>query len=125
MEHTQEIVHELNELYKLCSNQRNTRLRKSVFVVSPKQITGDQSVCALPDPVRFTRKTKPNTSKDASARSARHSESPSQSTQQSCESSTKCSDDSYDALLQRLMYDNFSFDVSVIGNLDEQLNVER
>ncbi len=112
IEYTPDICHELNELYKLCSNQRNTHSRKIGHVASPKQIPGDQSVCALPAPERFTRKTRPDASKRL-ARNARQSESPTRSAQQSCDSNTERFDDSYDALLQRLMYHKFSFHSSV------------
>ncbi len=123
-----EIAHELSELYRLFSNQKQSLLSSRFLSATPKQTTRDQIVRYLPAPARFTRKTKPGATTRAVCPTgpACPSESSHWSSQQSCKTSATLSDNAYDRLLQKLMspdgLDCYALDESMMGNLDTQLN---
>jgi hypothetical protein len=128
MGYTKDIAHELNELYRYSNlkkaHPRKTSLEAHPRKTNPNQKPSDQSICLLPAPARFTRKTKKPTL-DVSRVKLNSSASPAQS----CETSATRFVDSYDAILQRLMYssgdDDFSLDLLVIESLASGLNVEQ
>ncbi len=123
-----EIAHELSELYRLFSNQKQSLLSHRSMSATPKQTKHDQIVRDLPAPARFTRKNKPGATTRAVCPTgpACPVESSHWSSQQSCETSATLSDDVYDRLLQKLMSpdgsDCCALDESVMGNLGPHLN---
>lgn len=121
-----DIDHELIELYRRILKQRNSGLRNNSVVATPNQMSSHRTGNALPAPVRFTRKSKPEVKKTDVGAKQSICESPVRTAQQSLESSSTSFDETYDALLQKLMIfdetDRCRMDMPELGSLDAHLN---
>ncbi len=124
-EDTPAVAHELNELFRWYSNQRNSRLCQRAAAEKERSSTDNDRV--LPAPARFTRRAKPASPeiKKSSSVSDYSSTSLVQSERQSCKS-CEAKLDTYDAVLWKLMHfdcaDCCQVGMSQMANLDEQLN---
>ena len=125
-EDTPAVAHELNELFRWYSNQRNSRLCQRAAAQKERSSTDNDRV--LPAPARFTRRAKPASSemKIQSSVSDYSSTSLVQSEWQSCKSCEAKLDSTYDAVLWKLMHfdcaDRCQVGMSQMANVDEHLN---
>ncbi len=119
-----DVAHELNELCRLYHNQR--KMCHSSHAADQNQRTIGQSVWAMPAPVRFIRKTSPeslNRAANSRGGTVCPRESPAQSAQQTSAAHIV---DPFDSLFEKLMdFDGADGCRSEPGSLDAQLNEAR